>query len=326
MLAGAGTYAAYQAVQLRHQVQTLQQQQAPLAADVLRLRADNERLSNLVAQASEQKALTRAQFNELLKLRGQSSQARTTAQELAKLKTAARQNGAMPALFNGIFTNAMAVGAAMGERMQKQRALDKVARMKEKLHLTDEQAQAISDLMVRNIETRSQQALNALSSGNWSDAMQAGAQSRNNEEAEIKALLTPEQLAAYPDFQQSETAINADNSAKSELAVMATQMELSQEQQDKIHAALYQYELSRTPAGQNGDALAQAAANGNYADVINSQFQAEQQALQDKLKILAGILTPEQLQTYQQKQTDMLDMESSAVKMFLPQTTNAAAP
>jgi hypothetical protein len=49
----------------------------------------------------------------------------------------------------------------------------------------------------------------------------------------------------------------------------------------------------------------------------------QKQALEDKLKILGEILTPEQLKTYQQKQLDMIDMQINATKMFLSQSTNA---
>ena len=68
---GAGIYEARQAANARAENQKLQEQQKPLAAETARLRAEDAQLSNLVAQAKEQKQLTQAQFNELLKLRGQ---------------------------------------------------------------------------------------------------------------------------------------------------------------------------------------------------------------------------------------------------------------
>jgi RNA polymerase sigma factor (sigma-70 family) len=68
---GAGIFEAHQIAQLRKQNQILQQQQAPLAGQIRQLQADNESLSNRFAEIGETKKLPAAQFNELLKLRGQ---------------------------------------------------------------------------------------------------------------------------------------------------------------------------------------------------------------------------------------------------------------
>jgi hypothetical protein len=107
--------------------------------------------------------------------------------------------------------------------------------------------------------------------------------------------------------------------------MLSGEMDLSQEQQDKVHSALYQLDLNQASAPQNQEAIAQARASGNYADFVNLLIETQKQTLENKLKALDGILTPEQLKTYEQKQLDMIDMQTSAMKMFLPQTTNGAA-
>jgi hypothetical protein len=43
------------------------------------------------------------------------------------------------------------------------------------------------------------------------------------------------------------------------------------------------------------------------------------------LKALADILTPEQLKTYEQKQLDLIEMQTDAIRIFIPQATNATA-
>ena len=70
---GAGIYEAKQARDARAEAQAIRQQQEPLAVEVARLRAEDNQLSNLLAQANDQKQLSQAQYDELLKLRGQSS-------------------------------------------------------------------------------------------------------------------------------------------------------------------------------------------------------------------------------------------------------------
>jgi RNA polymerase sigma factor (sigma-70 family) len=314
VLAGAGVFEAHQASKLRDQNQALQQQQAPLADTIAKLQAENERLSNSVAEAQDQKALSQSQRNELLKLRGQAGQAQTAVQELAKARTVASQPNQMPAYF----TNAMAQGAAMAAQFRKKEVRAKIARMQNQLHLTDDQAQSISNIMTANIDSSSQQMLKTMSGGMTPDAIQAASKDLRNEETDIKAVLTPDQLATYPDFKQSEAVVAADNSAKSEVTLMAGEMDLSSDQQDKIRAILSQYNLNQ-PA-QIKDAITQARASGNLADAVALSVQSQKQALEDKLKLLNDILTPDQLATYKQKQLDMLDMQTSALKMFLPST------
>jgi RNA polymerase sigma factor (sigma-70 family) len=323
VVAGAGIYEAHQNSQLREQNQTLQQQQAPLAEHLAQLQAENKRLSGLVAQAKDQESLSQAQFNELLKLRGQTGQTRTALHELAKLqKRVAQQSGTIPA----ILTNAMAQGMSMAEKFKKKAALAKLDRMKEKFHLTDDQAQAISDIMVKNIENSSQQILNAMQGKQQMPPQdQATSSALQNEEAAIKALLTPDQLAIYPDFKQAETIASAKNSTQADLTMITGEMDLSQEQQDKVHSALYQLNLNQASVPQNQEAIAQARASGNYTDFVSLQIETQKQTLENKLKALDSILTPEQLKTYEQKQMDMIDMQASAMKMFLSQSTNGVA-
>jgi hypothetical protein len=71
---------------VRSQVQTLQQRQALLTEQLAELKTENERLPKLVAQAKDSHTLSQAQFNELLKLRGEVARLRGESKELAQLK------------------------------------------------------------------------------------------------------------------------------------------------------------------------------------------------------------------------------------------------
>src|SRR6202012_4221346 len=109
-----------------------------------------ENLTNRLAKIVDDKKLSEAQFGELLKLRGQTGQARTALEELAKIKSNTGQNTAMPSFL----TNAMAQGITTAEKIRKQEALAKLSRMKDKLNLTDDQTQAISAIMGHTIEKK----------------------------------------------------------------------------------------------------------------------------------------------------------------------------
>ncbi len=71
VLAGAGIYEAHQAVQLRDQVQTLQQQQAPLAEQIQKLRGEGDKATNIISWLKQELAKNESNNVELLKLRGE---------------------------------------------------------------------------------------------------------------------------------------------------------------------------------------------------------------------------------------------------------------
>jgi hypothetical protein len=94
---GIGIYEARQASNLRAQVQTLQQQQAPLTGQVAQLKSDNESLAHRLAQANESPSLSSDRLRELLKLRGEVGLLRRRQRELerAAAATQSRTPGAV---------------------------------------------------------------------------------------------------------------------------------------------------------------------------------------------------------------------------------------
>jgi RNA polymerase sigma factor (sigma-70 family) len=89
VLAGAGIYEARQAAQLRDQVQTLQQQQAPLVVQIAQLQTANTSLSNRVSQANRSSSLSSERLRELLRLRGEVGVLRRQQRELEQAAAAA---------------------------------------------------------------------------------------------------------------------------------------------------------------------------------------------------------------------------------------------
>ena len=313
---GTGIYEARQASSLRTQVQTLQQQQAPLSEQLTELKTENERLSNLVAQAKDSQALSKAQFSELLKLRGKSGLAQTDSRELARLKsTLAQQTGKVPDFVN----NAMAAGAAAGEKAMQKDALARLSRMKKVLNLTDDQEQAISKIMTNRIHLQAQLGLGVLTGKLTPEQAQAQAAASADNEAEIKALLTPDQLVAYPEYQQAEKTIAADTSATSDARQMANKFSLSKEQQEQLRALFYEMKLKETASALNEQAINQAKRSGNLAEAYRISIELEKAQLEEKLRILEGFLSPDQMTTYRQEQMDRINTQAEAMKMFLPQ-------
>ena len=319
---GTGIYEARQASTMRSQVQALQQQQAPLAEQLTQLQNENDRLSNLVAQPKASQALPQAQLNELLRLRSQATAAQQNSRELARLKTTlAQQTGQMP----DYLTNAMALGLATANKWKQKDALARLSRLKQMLNLSGDQEQAIGTIMTNNIQRQAQYALDRMSGKSTPEQTQAQAGALVDEQAEIKALLTPEQLAAYPGYVQAEKTTAANNSAASDAGQIASDFSLPKDQQEKLRGLLYQMNMKEPDSALNLQAITQAGRSGKIADALNMSVELQKQQLEEKLKILAGFLSPEQTTTYRQEQMDRIDKLAGAMKMFTPRKPAEAA-
>lgn len=89
ILAGAGIYEARQAAQLRDQVQTLQQNQAPMAAQIQQLQSERDDATNRVVLLREELGKAKSNNSELLKLRGEVGMLRRELAEVSNAKTTA---------------------------------------------------------------------------------------------------------------------------------------------------------------------------------------------------------------------------------------------
>jgi RNA polymerase sigma factor (sigma-70 family) len=82
---GVGIYEARQATTLRHQVQTLQQQQAPLAEQIQQLQRERNDATNRLTDMADELAKANGNNLELLKLRGEVGMLRQQTNSLRKL-------------------------------------------------------------------------------------------------------------------------------------------------------------------------------------------------------------------------------------------------
>jgi hypothetical protein len=144
----------------------------------------------------------------------------------------------------------------------------------------------------------------------------------------IKALLTSGQLAAYPEYMQAEKitaeaekVTTADNSANFDASRIANDFSLSKEQQEQIRASFYQMNLNEPAKGLNQEAISTAKRSGNITDALNMSIELQKSQLEEKLKILGSVLTPEQINTYREEQMNRINMQAEAIKMLLPQKT-----
>jgi len=243
-----------------------------------------------LAQEEKVNDALNARVQELLK----SEAART---DQAQTNESPKRTG-FAALF-GDGTNGMS--KAMGEMvktMAEQQIESKLSGLKAKLNLSPEQEQAIREIMTRQTKLGTDIAQKVLSGEMSQEELAKMAKDRPNQETQIKDVLTPEQLVAYDEFQKEEQARMARLAANSELMQMQSQLQLTEEQQDKVFAVLADQALTQYGGGESDP-----AATLNF----RGQFDRRAEALKD-------VLTPEQFERYQKFQ----DQQLKLIESFMP--------
>jgi hypothetical protein len=176
------------------------------------------------------------------------------------------------------------------------------------LNLTPEQSRAAGEILMRQARMMSAGIQQALSGKFDKAEIIKLATEKGNPDEQIKALLTPEQLAAYPSYKQEEAAGNARLMANNELLQMQSSLGLTAEQEDRVFGVLYQQQLNELngtaqPAFTN---LTQQTEQAPLADDLAKQSAYMQWSLDQKIKALQNDLTPAQLESYRQQQEAQL--------------------
>lgn len=192
----------------------------------------------------------------------------------------------------------------------EQQTVGKLQQLKSRLNLTTEQEEGVRAILTRQAE-RATAAAEKMFSGDLSreELGTMDAQAGNPQE-EIKALLTPEQAKAYEDYQQEEKVSNARLAANAELLQMQGALGLSQDQQDRVFNALYDFTLDTL----NGKVEDSQSKDGDPAAAILRH-------LDRKVRALDGVLTPEQMESYRKLQ----ESQAKMIQDMLPKAATAPA-
>ena len=283
---GMGIYEARQVSWLRGEIRALRQRQAPFTEQIQLLqRARDDATRQLTTLRDENERLNR-NTTQLLKLRGEVARLRRDSQELAQLKTSATQGSGKAG--DSKVTVSYGLPAPTPRGLQQRLALEQLARMKAKFNLSGDQERAISEAMSRRVEFNSQRV--------WNDV-----------EEKIKALLTAEQLAAYPEYQREEAAIRVGKAVTAEVSEMTNELNLTKEQQEALSAILTDL-YSKWPALAAEITRGQDLNDIAVADRWSRHIEIAKQRLDETLKALEGVLTPEQFETYREDQMARLDL------------------
>jgi RNA polymerase sigma factor (sigma-70 family) len=249
------------------------------------LRGEEARLRTVEGDQAELERLRqwKAQTQpELLRLRGMAGVARRAnveAEELrAQLARQASAGGTNP--ISGAMADAMK--QALEQQLER-----RLSRMTASLHLTPEQAQGARDILMRQAQAMSAGMQQVFSGQYNKEELTRLGKDAGNPDVQIKALLTPDQQAAYPSYQHEEAAIDARMAANAELLQLQS-LGLTSEQEDRAFAALYEVSFNQL--------------TGSTKPAAANQAEAMQWALDQKAKALEPVLTATQLDSYRQQQ------------------------
>jgi hypothetical protein len=255
-------------------------------ADLQRIEFDQAELERLrQAQASFQLELARARALAARTLRAEA--------DAAALRIQLEQ-GSTPA---SVATDGIAAPLAQMTRgVLEQRSQRQLTRMQERLDLTPPQADAIGQILDRRAQGLAE-AMKGIYSGKMDSAKIASLRDDiQDPESHILAFLTPDQQAAYTQMRDEERAETALRTANNQFLEMRSTLDLRDDQEDSVFDILHAQALQQ-----------QFASDFNELELANPA-EAIQAVMQRKLEALEGVLTNEQLASYQQQQELHLEL------------------
>ena len=293
---GAGVYEARQNSTLRSQVQTLQQQYAPLMNQIQELQHDRDDATNRLATLREENKTLKGNLAGLPKLRGEVARLRGNLGAAARdaVKAAAPKGNAFSEMFKD---------PAMLEAMRPQQiATEKMmyAPLVKQLNLSPEQADKFYNILVDN----GLKSVQALQSGTISpDDIKSSKQSLA---ADLQSLLGDD---GYTQFHNSTKNDMADQTMLTLMRNDFMDNPLSDTQQRQL---LQVMKSARQSVTANSPLDPSQANPFDTGQVLQQQEQMNQSVLQQA----AAFLSPAQLQTLGTSQSNIISMQKASAPMM----------
>jgi hypothetical protein len=268
--------------QLRAKQTELRAQATELAA----VRGEVERLRKVeydhaeLEQLRQWKTQTQSELLRLREMAGVARRANVEVEQLrAQLAQQASQGGTNP------FTASMMDGL---KKAVAQRLEGDLSGLTARLHLTPEQSQAVRDILGRHARADLAEEEQLYGGKYDKDEVDRLKKEAGDKDAQIQALLTPDQQTAWPDYTQDVAAKDARWLASTQMTRFQSELDLTSEQADRAFAALYQFRLDRRTG------KIKSGANDDLEDLVWE--------LDQETKALEPILTSAQLENFRKFQ------------------------
>ncbi|MBI5821579.1 MAG: hypothetical protein HZA88_21630 [Verrucomicrobia bacterium] len=198
--------------------------------------------------------------------------------------------------------------AGMGKMIAvavRQQADLKLAALKSRLRLTDEQAAAVQALLSKQAEQQAEMASKMYDGKLTAEDMSSGA--KFNLDEQLKQILTPEQWTGYQQYKTDEQRQQVQLATQAELMQLSPVLQLNAQQQEQVTSILqqqYQQYIGRQGASP-------VPASGNWEQMLDAKKEA-----------LRAVLTAEQQQSYEK----FIESQREMIKSMMPQSQPASTP
>lgn len=198
--------------------------------------------------------------------------------------------------------------AGMGKMIAvavRQQADLKLAALKSRLRLTDEQAAAVQALLSKQADQQAEMASKMYDGKLTAEDMSSGA--KLNLDEQLKQILTPEQWTGYQQYKTDEQRQQVQLATQAELMQLSPVLQLNAQQQEQVTSILQQQ--YQQYIGQQG--ASSVPASGNWEQMLDSKKEA-----------LRAVLTAEQQQNYEK----FIESQREMIKSMMPQSQPASTP
>ncbi|MBI1195921.1 MAG: sigma-70 family RNA polymerase sigma factor [Gammaproteobacteria bacterium] len=265
-------------------------------ADLSRLKAENDRLSNLVAEARQAPTpATNEQFRELMKLRGQVGTLRQTAEEAV---AAAAAKSDPPSVMSGLTQNPEMVKMI---RDQQKMALGMVYKgLATKANLSPDLTENLNNLLADHVMTNINYLTTMLRDGKSMAEMDQVFSAQETElKKEVKQLLGPEDFQKYEDYTRNLASYLTSEQFKG----MLTGDKEAKEAQTKQMYQLMQEETDRALAAAGLPKDYQTVPTLNFRNIASEEFADKNLNLLDSIYAnvanrAGAFLSPEELEKF----------------------------
>lgn len=214
------------------------------------------------------------------------------------------------------------------EEMMKKNAEREVSREVDRfalrLKLTPEQKESLRKFLTERKEQEHASFKTAMKGGAPAEVTKRG----QSKDEFLKTLLTPEQQADYARSQEEQRTAKAEEYAQRKVRKLNNELNLSEEQKDKLFQAYAQQKLTppdpakKEPSGDVTGTIAFATVGASIGDGGPVEFEFDGDALlagNNKGDIdratVESILTPEQLAVYDQRKAEEQEQMKSVFKL-----------
>jgi RNA polymerase sigma factor (sigma-70 family) len=282
---GAGIYEARRALRLGEQAEVSLSHQNPMVAQVWAWQRERDEVLNRLALLADEESTLKGNSAELLKLRGEATRLGKVSRELARFEAA---GGSVSQLEKDL-AFAHKYPGPRWKAFLEQDALDNLARLKEIGGLTPDQEPEVRELLLKQAELKDQAMQEEYEGAQTLEAKERFSQSCSNLNAQIDALLSPDQQAALQTSRQRGAEAMARMNADAEIVMIQHRFGISREQESQIFQILYDFALKQ----RTDDSVGSADKAGALAKVLTpAQMVQYRKVMQEKS--VRVVMTPGQ--------------------------------